>query len=119
LIGYLDGEAGTGKTTAVEALLALAKHWGREGIVLTLAFTGAAAIIIHWKTMHSARHLKLHGAEPDSPPSFEMKSRFGRVLWDIIDNISITHRSLLGGTDTVSLTMSRMLKTFMKANMCY
>ncbi|KAJ8577009.1 hypothetical protein ON010_g2202 [Phytophthora cinnamomi] len=62
LIAYLGGEAWTGKSTIVEALLAMAKRCGREGSVETLAFTGAAAINIHGKTTHSAHNLQLNGA---------------------------------------------------------
>ncbi|KAJ8537523.1 hypothetical protein ON010_g13073 [Phytophthora cinnamomi] len=106
LIAYLGGEAGTVKSTVVEALLALAKRWGREGSVETLAFTGAVAFNIHGKTMHSARNLQLNGAEPNSAPSTEMKDRFTRVVFVVIDDISITNQALLGGTDSVSRSMS-------------
>lgn len=46
---FLGGEAGTGKSTVVDALLTMVKQWGREGSVKTMAFTGAAAINIHGK----------------------------------------------------------------------
>lgn len=106
LVGYLGGQAGTGKSTVVEALLTMARKWGREGSVETMAFTGAAAINIHGKTMHSSRNLQLNGADPKSAPSSEMKARFSRVVLVVIDEISISPQALLGGTDCVSRSMS-------------
>ncbi|KAK1935190.1 ATP-dependent DNA helicase pfh1 [Phytophthora citrophthora] len=113
LISYLGGQAGTGKSTVVDALLSFARLWGRVGSVETLAFTGAAAINIHGKTLHTARNLKLSGAEPNSPPSNEMKTRFSEVVLVIIDEISITDQALLGGTDSVSRMMSMSPEKFM------
>jgi ATP-dependent DNA helicase PIF1 len=106
LLGYLGGEAGTGKSTVVDALLAFARLWGREGSVETMAFTGVAAINIKGKTMHSASNLKLNGAESNSAPTIEMKQKFRRVVLCVIDEISITDQSLLGGTDAVSRSMT-------------
>jgi hypothetical protein len=113
LIAYLGGQAGTGKSTVVESLLALAREWGRDGSVETLAFNGAAAINIHGKTMHSARKLKLSGAESKGPLSHEMKTLFSRVVMVIVDEISITDQGLLGGTDSVSRSMSSSPEKFM------
>ncbi|OWY96602.1 hypothetical protein PHMEG_00033095 [Phytophthora megakarya] len=113
LIGYLGGEAGTGKSTVVDALLTFAQKWGRTGSVETLAFTGVAAINIHGRTIHSARNLKLNGAEPNSAPTIEMKSKFSRVVLVIIDEISITDQGLLGGMDAVSRSMSKTPNKYM------
>ncbi|ETN15092.1 hypothetical protein PPTG_07289 [Phytophthora nicotianae INRA-310] len=55
----------------------------------------------------------MHGAEPRSVPSTEMKTRFGLVVLVVIDEISITHQTLLGGTDSVSRSMSRTPQKFM------
>jgi hypothetical protein len=106
LIAYLGGQAGTGKSTVVDALLAFAQQWDRAGSVETLASTGAAAINISGSTMHSAPNLKLNGAESNAPPSNEMKARFMQVVLVIIDEISITYQALLAGTDSVSHMMS-------------
>jgi hypothetical protein len=106
LIAYLGGEAGTGKSTVIHALLAIAKKWGREGSVETLAFTGVAAINIKGRTMHSARHLQLSGAESEQGPTIEMKARFSRVILTIIDEISMTDQALLGGTNGASRSLS-------------
>jgi hypothetical protein len=113
LVGYLGGQAGTGKSTVVEALLTMARKWGREGSVETMAFTGAAAINIHRKTMHSSRNLQLNGADPKSAPSSEMKARFNRVALGKDDEISISPQALLGGTDIVSRSMSARPQKFM------
>lgn len=98
-VGYLDGEAGTGKSRVVHALLEFAKKWGREGSVETMAFTRVAAINIQGRTMHSARKLTLHVNERGSPPSAEMKAKFNRVILVIVDEISMTDQSLQGRTD--------------------
>jgi len=113
LIAYLGGEAGTGKSTVVDALLRFASRWGREGSVETLAFTGAAAINIKGRTMHSARNLKINGADPNAAPTTEMKSKFSRVILIAIDEISITDQALLGGTDSVSRALSTKPEAFM------
>ncbi|GMF42237.1 unnamed protein product [Phytophthora fragariaefolia] len=113
LIDYLGGEAGTGKSTVVEALLVLARCWGREGSIETLAFTGAAATNIHGKTIHSARNLKRNGAESNSSPSAEMKCRYSLVKLVIVDEISITNQALLGGLDNVSRSMTTKSSKFM------
>ncbi|KAG1694469.1 hypothetical protein DVH05_028660 [Phytophthora capsici] len=60
-IGYLGGEAGTGKSAVIHSLLTFADKWGRTGSVETIAFTGVAAMNIRGKTMHSARNLKISG----------------------------------------------------------
>jgi hypothetical protein len=106
MIAYLGGEAGTGKSTVVHGLLAFSKMWGREGSVETLAFTGVAAINVKGRTMHSARNLKLNGAQNNPTPTVEMKSRFTRVVLVIIDEISMTDQALLGGTDLASRSLA-------------
>lgn len=113
LIGYIGGEAGTGKSKVVEALMTFAHLWGREGSVETMAFTGVAAINIKGKTMHSARNLRLNGTEPSTAPTVEMKTKFDRVVLCIIDEISITDQALLGGMDAVSRSMTKTPEQFM------
>lgn len=113
LRAYFGGEAGTGKSTVVHALLKFAKLWGRNGSVETMAFTGVAAINIAGKTIHSARNLRFNGAEPNSPPTLDMKSKFSRVVLIIVDEISITDQALLGGMDSVSRRMSPRPTEFM------
>jgi ATP-dependent DNA helicase PIF1 len=80
--------------------------WGREGSVETLAFTGVAAINVKGRTIHSARNLKLNGAQNNPTPTVEMKSRFTRVVLVIIDEISMTDQALLGGTDLASRSLA-------------
>jgi hypothetical protein len=110
LISYL------GKSTVVDSLLTFAKAWGRVDSVETIAFTGVAAINIKGKTMHRARNLKINGAEANSAPTTDMKIRFSRVVLVIVDEISITAQSLLGGTDAASRTMSTTPEKFMGGN---
>jgi hypothetical protein len=106
LIAYLGGEAGTGKSMVIHALLTMAQKWGREGSVETLAFTGVAAINICGRTMHSARNLKLSGAENSPNPSVEAKSRFSGIILVIIDEISMTDQALLGGAEIASRSLA-------------
>jgi hypothetical protein len=106
LIAFFGGEAGTGKSTVIHALLNFAKLWGRDGSVETLAFTGVAAINIDGRTIHSARNLLLNGAQHKTDPSVEMKARFSRVILVIIDEISMTDQALLGGADIASGTLA-------------
>lgn len=106
LIAYLGGEAGTGKSTVVHALLAFASMWGREGTVETIAFTGVAAMNINGQTMHSARHLTLNSAEPKGAPTLEMKANYSRVVLVIMDELSMTDQALLGGVDASSRAMT-------------
>jgi hypothetical protein len=103
----------TGKSKVVEALLTMARKWCREGSVEMMAFTDAAAINIHGKTVHSSRNLQLNGADPKSAPSSEMKARFKRVMLVIVDEISISPQALLGCTDIVSRSMSARPQKFM------
>ena len=49
LIGYLGGEAGSGKSAVIEALLIFATRRGRRNMIETLAFTGIAAIQVDGK----------------------------------------------------------------------
>jgi len=106
LVAYLGGEAGTGKSNVIHALLTLGQRWERDGSVETLAFTGVAAINIQGRTMHSARNLRLNGAENNPNPSLEMKSRFTRVVLVIADEISMIDQALLGGTETASQSLA-------------
>ncbi|KAF1786609.1 hypothetical protein GQ600_4614 [Phytophthora cactorum] len=97
-------QAGTDKSTVIDALLNFAHKWGRTGSFETLAFTGVAAINISGRTIPSVRKLKSNGAEPNAAPSLEMQARFDRVILVIIGAISISE--LLGGTDIVSRLMA-------------
>lgn len=106
LVAYLGGEAGTGKSVVIHALLAFAKKWGRAGSVETMAFTGVAAINVNGKTMHSARNLKLNGLAQNASPTLDMKARYRCVFLVVIDEISMTDQGLLGGTDAASRALS-------------
>lgn len=106
LVAYFGGEAGTGKSTVIHALLKYAELWGRAGSVETLGFTGVAAINIQGRTIHSARNLMLTGAQHTTDPNVEMKARFSRVILVIIDEISMTDQALLGGADIASGTLA-------------
>lgn len=107
VVMYLGGEAGTGKSRVIHALLKFAKRWGRAGTVETMAFTGVAAINIRGKTMHSSRNLTLSGRQSSTPANLEMKTRYQQVKLVIIDEVSMTDEGLLGNTDLASRSMSR------------
>ncbi|RLN54320.1 hypothetical protein BBJ28_00017710 [Nothophytophthora sp. Chile5] len=106
LIGFLGGEAGTGKSRVIHAILIFAEKWGRAGTVETIAYTGVAAININGKTMHSSRNLKLGGHGQNAAPTQEMRAKFGLVVLVIIDEISMTDQALLGSTDLASRGMT-------------
>lgn len=79
MIAYLGGEAGTGKSTVIHAILRFARGWNRPRTVDTMAFTGVAAINIDGKTIHSARNLSV-GRRQGNSPAMEMKQRFQKVV---------------------------------------
>jgi hypothetical protein len=82
LIGYLGGEAGSGKSAVIAALLMFATRWGRRNTIETLAFTGVAAIQVHGKTIHSGRNVQFGKFSARSPPSGSMRDAFFTGLFD-------------------------------------
>lgn len=59
LIGYVGGEAGTGKSAFIAAILTFATLWGRRNTVETMAFTGLAALNVDGDTIHSQRGITI------------------------------------------------------------
>jgi len=59
LIGYIGGEAGTGKSAFIAAILTFATLWGRRNTVETMAFTGLAALNVQGDTIHSHRGITI------------------------------------------------------------
>ena len=85
LIGYLGGEAGSGKSAVIEALLIFATRWGRRNAIETLAFTGIAAIQADGKTIHSGRNIEFGKYTARSPPCLGMRDAFAQVYLTIFD----------------------------------
>ncbi|ETK71805.1 hypothetical protein L915_21014 [Phytophthora nicotianae] len=112
-IGYLGGEAETGKSAVIHSMLTFADKWGRAGSVERIAFTGVAAMNIRAKTMHSARLLKISGNGQRSGPNKQMKTDFAQVVLTIVDEISMTDQALLSSTDLASRDMTTSPRQFM------
>ena len=59
LIGYVGGEAGTGKSAFVGAILTFATLWGRRATVETMAYMGLAGLNVDGDTIHSQRGINI------------------------------------------------------------
>lgn len=105
---HLPGAAGTGKSTVIRALQAMAKAWGEPGAVRTAAPTGNAAVQIHGVTLHKLLRIPVmrRGDECDdavylplsgSPTKDQLKRLgLGRMRLLIIDECSMVSLELLG-----------------------
>ena len=99
LVAFLGGEAGSGKSTVIDAILKFATQWRRRNTVETMAFTGIAAINIDGRTIHSSRNISFGGFREKSQPTNSMKNQYSQVVLSIFDELSMTDQKLLGGAD--------------------
>ncbi|KAI8818851.1 hypothetical protein BJ741DRAFT_640707, partial [Chytriomyces cf. hyalinus JEL632] len=98
LIGYLGGEAGTGKSAVIAALLLFAQLWGRPNTIETMAFMGLAGLMIDGDTIHSKRNLAIDLAQ-SQPLSHTVKENIRCVVLSIVDEVSMTKIDVMGAAE--------------------
>ncbi|KAJ3216594.1 hypothetical protein HDU81_001065, partial [Chytriomyces hyalinus] len=98
LIGYLGGEAGTGKSAVIAALLLFAQLWGRPNTIETMAFMGLAGLMIDGDTIHSKRSLAIDLAR-SQPLSHTVKEKICCVVLLIVDEVSMTKINVMGAAE--------------------
>ncbi|ORY19915.1 hypothetical protein BCR33DRAFT_646247, partial [Rhizoclosmatium globosum] len=85
---YLGGEAGTGKSAVIAALLTFATLWGRRNTIETMSFMGLAGLMIDGDTIHSYRSLKID-LNASSEIGHAVKMKIQNVYLSIIDEVSM------------------------------
>ncbi|KAJ3242384.1 hypothetical protein HDU77_010779, partial [Chytriomyces hyalinus] len=98
LIGYLGGEAGTGKSAVIAALLLFSRLWGRPNTIETMAFMGLAGLMIDGDTIHSKRGLGIDLSR-SKPLSHPLKQKILPVILTIVDEVSMTKIDVMGAAE--------------------
>ncbi|KAJ3390067.1 hypothetical protein HDU80_011359, partial [Chytriomyces hyalinus] len=98
LVGYLGGEAGTGKSAVIAALLLFSRLWGRPNTIETMAFMGLAGLMIDGDTIHSKRGLGIDLAR-SKPLSHPLKQKILPVILSIVDEVSMTKIDVMGAAE--------------------
>ena len=93
LIAFLGGEAGTGKSAVIAALLTFATLWGRRNTIETMAFMGLAGLNVDGDTIHSHRGIDIFY---NYVISQRIRENVSCVYLTIIDEISMAAQALIG-----------------------
>ena len=102
LVGYVGGEAGSGKSEIISGILTMARLWGRRNTVETMASTGLAGILVEGDTIHFNRSLTIGLEKQYSMP---VKKQIRRVYLTIVDEVSMAGQELMGSADEVTRTV--------------
>ena len=91
LRAYIGGEAGTGKSRIINAVLDFAKAWGKYNPIKTIAPTGIAAIQVRGRTARSFFNIRKNGSNSRkiTDRDREIFAQVTIILWD---EISITSK---------------------------
>ncbi len=82
---YISGEAGSGKSSVVEALKYLAMSWGRPEAISTVAPTGIASVFISEETVHSKFLIQSRGiSRENEKEEISQRSKIYVLIWDEI-----------------------------------
>jgi hypothetical protein len=92
LIGYIGGEAGTGKSAVISALLTLSLLWGRRNTIETMAYMGLAGLNVEGDTIHSHRGLSIGLT---FRPCARVEDGVRSIYLSIIDEISMLNKVIL------------------------
>jgi hypothetical protein len=93
VIGYMGGNAGTGKSAVIEALLMFSILWGRRDTIETMAFMGLAGLMIDGDSIHSCRGMSV--GKPASASS-QVDRSVDVVLLSIVDETSQAPQLVIG-----------------------
>jgi hypothetical protein len=100
LIGFLGGDAGTGKSAVIASILTFSKLWGRRDTVETMSSTGLASLNVDGDTIHSSRALN-HQSFVHKMNNVIVK-KVHCVYLSIIDEVSMLGQRLCGSADAVT-----------------
>jgi len=93
VIGYMGGNAGTGKSAVIEALLKFSVLWGRRDTIETMAFMGLAGLMIEGDSIHSSRGMSVgQSATYSQPRTLKVK----KVYLSIVDETSQAPQVVMG-----------------------
>jgi hypothetical protein len=93
IIGYMGGNAGTGKSAVIEALLKFSALWGRRDTIETMAFMGLAGLMIEGDSIHSSRGMSVGKSARESE---QVNNNVDKVMLSIVDEASQAPQLVFG-----------------------
>jgi hypothetical protein len=105
LLGYMGGEAGSGKSKVISAILTFVRLWGRRDTVETMAFMGLAGLNVDGDTIHHMRGLNIYSLVPNN--NSKVQRHIAKLYLTIIDETSMVGQQLLGAADLYTRSLRK------------